>query len=102
MHMNPEQWTAEISFVLTRLSMLLTEGRPDVHPSAPSQTSTDKVLLKPEEAADRLGVGRTKVYALIKAGELQSVQIGRLRRIHVESVNTYAARLQFGIESHAA
>lgn len=41
----------------------------------------DKLLLTPEEAADRLSVGRSKVYELIGSGRLRSVRIGASRRI---------------------
>jgi excisionase family DNA binding protein len=53
------------------------------------------VALTVEEAARRLGVGRTKMYALIASGEIPSVAIGRLRRIPAEALNAYlAARAQ--------
>lgn len=52
-----------------------------------------RTLLTVEEAAERLSIGRTAVFALLKAGELDSVQIGRLRRVPVEAVDAYVARL---------
>nr|WP_238412858.1 helix-turn-helix domain-containing protein [Saccharothrix deserti] len=51
------------------------------------------MLLTTEEAAERLGVGRTTMYRLIGTGEVESVQIGRLRRIHVAAVDAYARKL---------
>ncbi len=50
-------------------------------------------LLTVEEAARRLSIGRTTLYALLKCGEITSVRIGRLRRIPVESLTEYTARL---------
>ena len=41
----------------------------------------NKLLLRPIEAADLLGVGRTTVYALLAAGELPSVRVGRSVRV---------------------
>jgi excisionase family DNA binding protein len=41
----------------------------------------DKLLLTPEEAADVLSLGRTKVYELIGTGALRSVRIGKCRRV---------------------
>ena len=41
----------------------------------------EKVLLTVEEAAARLNLGRTSVFGLIKRGEIESVRIGRSRRI---------------------
>ncbi|WP_405413637.1 helix-turn-helix domain-containing protein [Streptomyces rubiginosohelvolus] len=49
------------------------------------------VALTVEEAARRLGVGRTTMYALIASGEIGSVLIGRLRRVPVEALATYLA-----------
>lgn len=60
--------------------------------SAPDPTL---VALTVEEAARRLGVGRTTMYALLAAGEIPSVTIGRLRRIPAEALSDYvAARVQ--------
>jgi excisionase family DNA binding protein len=52
------------------------------------------VLLKVEEAAELLRVGRTTVYALIKSGELASVPVGRLRRIRPADLAAYADSLR--------
>lgn len=52
----------------------------------------ERVLLTAEEAAESLKVGRCKVYDLIRTGELESIKIGRLRRIPVSSVRAFAAR----------
>jgi excisionase family DNA binding protein len=81
--------------LLAQLVQALTEQHP--HPAPPhvrpARDLPERVLLTPEEAGESLGIGRTKVYALIKTGELQSVQIGRLRRIPTTAVHKYAARL---------
>jgi excisionase family DNA binding protein len=53
----------------------------------------ERVLLTVKEAAAQLGIGPTKMYALIKSDEIESVTIGRLRRIHIDAINAYAARL---------
>jgi excisionase family DNA binding protein len=52
------------------------------------------LLLKPEEAAEVLAIGRTQVYALIASGQLASVQIGRLRRVPYAACQQYVERLQ--------
>ena len=56
--------------------------------------SRANLLLKPEEAAKELGIGRTQVYALIASGDLASVQIGRLRRVPYAACQRYVERLQ--------
>lgn len=53
----------------------------------------ERVLLTAEEAADSLKIGRCKVYDLIRSGELESIKIGRLRRIPVDSLHAFARRL---------
>jgi len=53
----------------------------------------ERVLLTPEEAAESLKIGRCKVYDLIRNGDLESIKIGRLRRIPVDSVRCFAQKL---------
>ncbi|MGW0839415.1 helix-turn-helix domain-containing protein [Streptomyces sp. NPDC002787] len=62
----------------------------------PTRTTDDPtlVLLTVEEAARRLRIGRTTCYALIRTGELESVPVGRLRRIPVDAPARYVARLR--------
>lgn len=50
-------------------------------------------LLTVEEAARRLSIGRTTMYALLKNGQINSVRIGRLRRIPSPALTEYTARL---------
>ncbi|WP_345962961.1 excisionase family DNA-binding protein [Streptomyces sp. BRB040] len=50
------------------------------------------VLLTVEEAARCLCVGRTTCYALIRAGELESLTIGGLRRVPADAPAAYLAR----------
>jgi excisionase family DNA binding protein len=40
-----------------------------------------KELLRPEEVAEILDIGRTKLYAMIRQGELPALRVGRLVRI---------------------
>lgn len=58
--------------------------------TAPAPDST-AVALTVEEAARRLGIGRTTMYALIASGEVSSVLIGRLRRVPAEALAAYLA-----------
>ena len=41
----------------------------------------DKLLYRPAEAAELLGVGRSKIYALLAAGEIPSVRVGKSIRV---------------------
>lgn len=62
-------------------------------PRPPARPLPARVLFTVAEAAKQLGIGRTTAYALVASGDLESVQIGRLRRVHVDAINDYAARL---------
>lgn len=53
----------------------------------------ERVLLTVAEVAEALQVGRSKVFDLVIGGEIESVKIGKLRRIPVNAVHEYAARL---------
>src|SRR3954464_13584649 len=55
---------------------------------------SDALLLTPEEAARALRVGRTTVYALMKAGDLHPVHIGRSCRLARAELERYVRRLQ--------
>ena len=50
-------------------------------------------LLTVRQAAAALGVGESTVHALIRSGELGSRKIGSSRRIPVEEVDAFIARL---------
>jgi len=54
------------------------------------------LLLRVEEAALRLGIARTSMFRLVGTGEVESVQVGRLRRIPVACLEEYIQRLRQG------
>jgi excisionase family DNA binding protein len=57
-------------------------------------SSCNKVLLTVEEVADRLSLGRSKVYELIASGAIQSVTIGRSRRVAATAVEAFVLALR--------
>jgi excisionase family DNA binding protein len=57
-------------------------------------TNESLVLLTVEEAARRLRIGRTLMYSLIRTGEVESIPVGRLRRIPSECLTEYVRRLR--------
>jgi excisionase family DNA binding protein len=52
------------------------------------------LLLTPEEAARALRIGRTSIYALMKAGELRPVRIGRSCRLSQGELERYVRHLE--------
>lgn len=57
-------------------------------------TTESLPLLTVDQTAQHLGIGRTSVYQLIKSGELRSVRIGGLRRVHADDITDYVQRLR--------
>jgi excisionase family DNA binding protein len=53
-----------------------------------------RILLRVEEAAHRLGIERTLMYSLIQSGDVESVRLGRLRRVPVECLDEFVAHLR--------
>lgn len=54
----------------------------------------DKLLLYPAEVAELLSVSKSKLYGLLARGELESVQVGRCRRVPAMALQKYLDRLQ--------
>lgn len=54
----------------------------------------EKLLYKPEEAAKALGIGRSKIYALMASGQLESVLVGGSRRIPLDAMHSFVDRLR--------
>lgn len=62
--------------------------------TTPSATGRQtRILLTVEEAAEQLSIGRTTMFALIKAGDITTVRVGRLRRVPATAVADYVDRL---------
>jgi len=51
----------------------------------------EKILLRPTEAADLIGIGRSKVYELISKGELPSLKIGTSIRVPLAELRQWIA-----------
>ncbi|QGV79350.1 helix-turn-helix domain-containing protein [Streptomyces ficellus] len=53
----------------------------------------DRLLYKPEEAAEALAVSRSTVYELMAEGTLKYIKLGRTRRIRRADLEAYVANL---------
>jgi excisionase family DNA binding protein len=54
----------------------------------------EQLLLRVEEAAKRLNIGRSLAYRFIKSGELRSVRIAGARRVLVADVEEFVQQLK--------
>jgi excisionase family DNA binding protein len=81
---------SQLAALLAQVAAALSEQPPEPEPERPMPPH---VLLTVEEAAQQLRIGRTTAWRLVNSGELQSVQIGRLRRVPASAVSDYAAHL---------
>lgn len=54
----------------------------------------NRLLLTSTEAAEVLGIGRSKLYELMGAGLVESVLIGTARRIPADAIDRYIRRLR--------
>ncbi|MFD3684534.1 helix-turn-helix domain-containing protein [Nocardiopsis sp. NPDC058631] len=55
--------------------------------------TTEKKLLRVEEAAALLGIGRTRAFEQIRLGRLRSVKIGTSRLVPAVALDEYVALL---------
>jgi excisionase family DNA binding protein len=77
------------------------EGEGSVRQSSQLDQLRLPLVLTVEEAADRLGVGRTLMYSLVSSGAIESVRIGRLRRVPADALVTFLDELRRGIGAGA-
>ena len=69
-------------------------GGPATHGFQEDQQVRLPLVLTVEEAADRLGVGRTVMYALVSSGAVESVRIGRLRKVPADALVAFLDALR--------
>ena len=60
--------------------------------SAPHEVGGQRLLLTVSEAAQRLGIGRSLLYELLADGQVESIHVGRLRRIPTDALADYIDR----------
>ena len=58
-----------------------------------------RLLFSVEEAAELLGIGRTFMFQLVATGEIDSLKIGKKRKIPRDAIDGYIRRLR---SEHAA
>jgi excisionase family DNA binding protein len=53
---------------------------------------TDRMLYRPTEAADAIGISRARAYSLIAEGVIPSIRVGHSIRVPVEALREWIAR----------
>ena len=54
----------------------------------------ERLLLRPVEAAEALGISRSALYVLLSRGEIESVLIGNSRRVPLSALEDYVKGLR--------
>jgi excisionase family DNA binding protein len=67
----------------------------------PESRKPPRLLLTVEEAADRIGICRSNMFKLIRQGDVESVKVGRLRRITPAALEDFVQKLHSSADSAA-
>ena len=62
-------------------------------PQGDLRASTGKLLHRPRDVQDNLGIGHTTFYRLVNEGKLKVVKIGTASRVTDDSLRSYVASL---------
>jgi excisionase family DNA binding protein len=62
--------------------------------SVTNTSRLEPLLYTIPEAASALRISRTKIYELLDSGEIESVHIGRSRKIPADALRSYIDRLR--------
>jgi excisionase family DNA binding protein len=58
------------------------------------EESVDKLLLRPAEVAELIGLGKSKTYDLIGKGLIPSVRVGRAVRVPVDALRLWVQSIK--------
>ena len=64
-------------------------------------TASEPILLTPEAAALHLSIGRSAIFSLLASGEIESILLGRSRRIPVDALVRFVERRRERAEADA-
>jgi excisionase family DNA binding protein len=73
---------------------LAAEAAATREPRMKDAAELSRLLVTPEQAAEVLSIGRSKLYELIAAGLLETVRIGSCRRIPMVALTEFVQRLR--------
>ena len=63
--------------------------------------AVERILYRPGEAAEAIGVSRSRLYELINSGEIPSVKVGNVKRVPVDKLREWVDR-QSGAQDEQA
>jgi excisionase family DNA binding protein len=63
-------------------------------PTTPTTAQPDRLVYTIREAAQALRISRTKLYELLDSGAIESVHIGRSRKIPADALRAYLDQLR--------
>lgn len=69
--------------------LFASDGRPRTQKE---HVDMERLLLRPTEAADVIGIGRSKVYELLARGELPSIRIDGSIRVPMDELRQWIAQ----------
>ena len=49
----------------------------------------ERILYRPVEAAEAIGISRAKMYELIASGEVPSIKVGNVKRVPVDKLREW-------------
>ena len=52
----------------------------------------ERILYRPSEAAEAIGVSRSRMYELLASGVIPSVQVGHVKRVPVDKLREWVKR----------
>ena len=59
-----------------------------------------RVLYRIDEAAELLSISKSRVYELVRSGQIRTVKVGKSHRVPARSLDEYVARLLRGSAGH--
>jgi excisionase family DNA binding protein len=67
----------------------------------PNNPRTERLAVSPSQGAAMAGIGRTKFYEVLNAGEIPSFKIGMRRLVRVAEIEAWLERLEAAAQRDA-
>jgi len=85
--------TAKIQQLYTVQDEPTAQNEPTVQNEPVVSKSSEEPLMTTEQAQQKLRIGRTSFFGLLKSGQIDSIKIGKNRRVLRSSVDDFVERL---------